>query len=72
MTKLSRSPEQGTTVADDLVTFSGHGYKVGDVITFTQRQRWYVRLWRWITRYKPPVMKITEIDSTTITIERER
>ena len=26
-------------------------FQVGHVITFERRPRWWVRLWRWLTRY---------------------
>lgn len=47
-----------------------HGLKSGDLMVFTERRTWYVRLWRWITRYKEPTYVIKNVtrDSFEISV----
>lgn len=52
-----------------LTTLNPHGYSVGDCITIREWKPWYVRLWRWITRYKPPTLVVTGVTETTMTVE---
>lgn len=44
-------------------------FETGDIITFHTREHWYLRLWRWLTRYKPPVYVITKVDENTFKFE---
>lgn len=47
-------------------------FVVGQAITFQGRARWWVRLWRWVTRWKPGVLTVTHIDyeAGEITMDR--
>ena len=51
-----------------LTTANPHGLKKGDTIILTGHLRWWVRLWRWVTRYKDPVYYVTEVTATTMTV----
>lgn len=51
------------------ITTSGEsGLRLGDSITFWEPKPWWVRLWRWITRYKAPVFIVTSVTGTVMTV----
>jgi len=50
-----------------ITTTSAHGLRAGDVVTIIDFRPWWVRLWRWLTHYKPPAITVTNVTSTTIT-----
>lgn len=45
---------------------SSNRFYLGQKITLTDCPPWYVRLWRWawrrVTRYKPPVYVVTDVN----------
>lgn len=51
-----------------ITTSHAHNYRPGDAITFSVRRSWWLRLWRWITRQRDPVFRVTEVTHTTITM----
>lgn len=52
------------------ITCSGHGLQPGDLLTITGMwQPWYVRFWRWLTRYKPPAYRVSDVTQSTLNIE---
>lgn len=39
---------------DEIVVVDSHRFMVGDrILIVPPRPRWYVRAWRWLTRWKP-------------------
>jgi hypothetical protein len=38
-------------------------FAISDTFTIVFPVRWYVRLWRWTTRHKPPVWEATSVSS---------
>lgn len=49
-----------------------YGLRAGQwIVLHHAKPRWWVRLWRWLTRYKPPAFIITNVTETTFTIEAE-
>jgi hypothetical protein len=37
-------------------------FATGDTIVIVWPVRWYVRAWRWVTRYRPPVYTVAKVD----------
>lgn len=56
-----------------ITTSSGHGLTAGMRVVLTDiRAPWYVRIWRFVTRYKPPSYTVRDVTATTFTIESKR
>lgn len=57
-----------------LITMDPHDvihFELGTRIVIGTRPRWYLRLWRWLTRYKPPehgFYTVTGVDRDTGTL----
>lgn len=51
-----------------ITTAVPHGYAQGDTVTISTHRPWWLRLWRWITRQKDPVLEVTEVTRTTFTM----
>lgn len=53
----------------ETITTSSHAYEMGDVVVIHGLSApWWLRLWRWLTRYKPPRLVVVSATSTTITV----
>lgn len=47
-------------------------FAVGDIITIITYKPWYIRLWRYITRYKTPTYKVTTVFSKfTVEVKKQ-
>lgn len=48
---------------EQIITIHDGGrFVVGDALIIKQSHPWYVRFWRWVIRYKPPVYKVVSVD----------